>query len=218
MAYKHIIFDCDGVLIDSEPLSMRIDVELMREHGITITEAEAHHRFVGTTFEAMLVNMSQENGVTFREGLSEEKDRRLEELYRRELKAVPQLHEVLTAIHERGISCSVASNSPRSRVHLALDLIGASHYFKSVWTFQDVANGKPEPDVFLKALSESGVASHQCCVVEDSVTGATAAVAANLFTLGFTGTHETPAQHSVRLQNAGASRVINQLSEILHVI
>ncbi len=73
----HLIFDCDGVLVDSEPLSMRIDVEILAENGVVMSEAEAHQRFVGKTFAAMLDEITREFGVDFPADTSSQKDTRL---------------------------------------------------------------------------------------------------------------------------------------------
>ena len=145
MKLKHIIFDCDGVLVDSEPLSMGADVMLLRRFGIEIGEAEAHRRFVGTTFQAMLEMMTQQFGTVFPEGLHEVKDRMVEDLYRRELKIVDGVAPVLTAIKARGLSLSIGSNSPKKRVELAVDLTGIAAFFDRIVSYEDVENGKPAP-------------------------------------------------------------------------
>ena len=76
-----LIFDCDGVLVDSEPLSMRVDVQILAENGVVMSEAEAHRRFVGRTFSAMLDEISREFGVSFPADAATRKDLRLLELY-----------------------------------------------------------------------------------------------------------------------------------------
>ena len=174
MKTRHIIFDCDGVLVDSEPISMRADVQLLQRYGIEISEAEAHQRFVGTTFQAMLDMMTTQHGVVFPEGLHEVKNRMVEDMYRRELQIVDGVVDVLTALRTKGLTFSIASNSPRDRVELAVELTGIAKYFDAISTYQDVKHGKPAPDVFLKAAERAGMAPVQCLVVEDSITGVTA--------------------------------------------
>ena len=206
MSIKHIIFDCDGVLVDSEPLSMRVDVAILAENGIVISESEAHARFVGKTFAAMIDDMSREHGVTFPRDASAVKDRRLLELYEKELQAV---EGVLDALHKiRLDGHSVASNSPADRVAASLRIAGLTPFFGTrITTFEHVRHGKPEPDVFIEAARRAGFAASRCLVVEDSVTGVTAAMRAGCTVLGFTGTHGEPVQHGVRLQAAGAAAV-----------
>lgn len=215
MTLKHVIFDCDGVLVDSEPLSMRADVLLLRQHGIDISEAEAHTRFVGTTFQAMLDMMTAQFGTVFPDGLHEVKNAMVEDLYRQELKIVPGVGEVLEALQARGLSISIGSNSPKQRVELALALTGITRHFDRIVTYQDVKEGKPAPDIFLKAAKLSGAAIDECLVVEDSITGTTAAVAAGIRTIGFTGTHGHPETHARDLQAAGAAKVIAEMKELL---
>jgi HAD superfamily hydrolase (TIGR01509 family) len=217
LAVKHIIFDCDGVLVDSEPLSMRADVMLLREHGVVISEAEAHARFVGKTFQAMLEEMSEAQACVFPVGLSAQKDRMLEELFVRELTIVEGATAVLDHLSARGIGCSVASNSPRARVLLALKVTGIAGRFTDVTTFEEVKLGKPAPDVFLRAVEKSGFAAASCVAIEDSVTGVTAAVAAGLRTIGFCGTHPHRQEHRQALAVAGAVLVIDSLESILGI-
>ncbi len=215
MKLKHIIFDCDGVLVDSEPLSMRADVLLLKRYGIEISEAEAHQRFVGTTFQAMLDMMSRQFGTTFPPDLDQVKNHMVEELYLAELQAVAGVNEVLRAIKTKGLSMSIASNSPKKRVELAVALTGIASYFEAITSFEDVARGKPAPDVFLKSAERAGAAPLQCLVIEDSLTGATAALAAGMRTIGFTGTHAKPERHGQDLLALGVTAVILEISELL---
>lgn len=213
MTIEHIVFDCDGVLVDSEPLSMRIDVAILAEHGIIMSESEAHARFVGKTFAAMIDDMSREYGVTFPEGLSADKDRRLLELYQRELRAVEGIAAALAAIGR--FDHSVASNSPAERVATSLRLAGLTPWFGDrITTFEHVRHGKPEPDVFIEAAHRAGLSASRCLVIEDSVTGVTAASRAGCTVLGFTGTHGEPEAQGRRLLEAGAAIVFPRMPEL----
>ncbi len=216
MKLRHIIFDCDGVLVDSEPISMRADVTLLQRYGIEISEAEAHARFVGTTFQAMLDMMTAQHGVEFPEGLHDVKNRMVEDMYRHELQIVDGVLDVLAALKARGLTFSIASNSPRDRVKLAVELTGIAKYFDAISTYQDVKHGKPAPDIFLKAAERAGMAPIQCLVIEDSVTGVTSAVAAKIRTIGFTGTHAAPEAHANVLKSLGAAATIQAMAELLH--
>lgn len=209
----HLIFDCDGVLVDSEPLSMQIDVEILAESGVIISEAEAHARFVGKTFAAMIDEMAREHGVSFPADASAQKDLRLLALYERELKAVDGVHEALAALGPQHFS--VASNSPAERVETALRITHLTPFFGNrITTFEHVARGKPEPDVFLEAARRAAYAPSDCIVVEDSVTGVTAAHRAQCRVLGFTGTHPHPAEQAAKLLAAGASMVFARMGEL----
>jgi HAD superfamily hydrolase (TIGR01509 family) len=213
---KHIIFDCDGVLVDSEPLSMRADVMLLKRFGIEISEAEAHTRFVGTTFQAMLDMMTSQFGTQFPDGLHEIKNRMVEELYHQELQPVAAVKDVLTKLKARGLSMSIGSNSPKARVELAVELTHVSHFFDRIVSFEDVAEGKPAPDIFLKAARLAGADIGECLVVEDSLTGTMAAVAAGMRTIGFTGTHAHPEAHARNLRTAGVAHVIHHMKDLFH--
>jgi HAD superfamily hydrolase (TIGR01509 family) len=218
MNLKHVIFDCDGVLVDSEPLSMRADVALLARFGISMSEAEAHTRFVGTTFQAMLDMMTAQYGTQFPDGLHAVKNEMVADLYRAELQIVPGVADVLKALKARGLSISIGSNSPKSRVELAVALTQIGHYFDRITSFEDVAEGKPAPDIFLKAASLAGARPEECLIVEDSVTGVTAATAAGIRTIGFTGTHSNPVAHGQSLQRIGAAAIIGNMGELLHHI
>jgi HAD superfamily hydrolase (TIGR01509 family) len=206
----HFIFDCDGVLVDSEPLSMRIDVEILAENGIRMSEEEAHRRFVGKTFAAMIDEMSREFGVSFPADASSQKDLRLLQLYERELKAVEGVHAALEALMPQHFS--VASNSPCERVEAALRITHLERFFGNrITTFEHVARGKPEPDVFIEAARRAGYDPASCIVIEDSVTGVTAAHRAGCMVLGFTGTHPHPGEQAKNLLAAGAVSAFGEM-------
>ncbi len=213
---RHIIFDCDGVLIDSETISMKIDQALLAGNGIMISEADMHQRFVGTTFQAMIDEIEVGTGVKLPSNLEERKDQLMIEAYRRELKAIAGVAAALAAI---SLPKSIGTNGPRSRALLALQLTGISQHFgDNLTTFEDVAHGKPFPDVYLLAAKRSGFAPGECLVVEDSLTGVTAAVAAGCYTLGFTGSHLHRSDHAKALLGLGAKRVFNDMAELPGII
>ena len=209
----HVIFDCDGVLVDSEPLSMKIDVEILAENGVVMSEAEAHQRFVGKTFAAMLDEIRRDFGVSFPADASEQKDLRLLQLYARELKVVEGVLPALEALMPQHFS--VASNSPFERVEAALRITHLTRFFGNrITTFEHVARGKPEPDVFIEAARRAGYAPEDCIVIEDSVTGVTAAHRAGCRVLGFTGTHPQPQEQAGKLLAAGAATTFHAMRDL----
>jgi HAD superfamily hydrolase (TIGR01509 family) len=209
----HFIFDCDGVLVDSEPLSMKIDVEILGENGVAMSEEEAHRRFVGKTFAAMLDEMAREFGTRFPADASRQKDSRLLALYERELRAVDGVEAALEALMPQHFS--IASNSPANRVEAALRITQLTRFFGNrITTFEHVARGKPDPDVFIEAARRAGYAPQDCIVVEDSVTGVTAAHRAGCKVLGFTGTHPHRQEQATKLIAAGASAVFAHMQEL----
>ena len=215
MSISHIIFDCDGVLVDSEPLSMRADAEILARTGLKISEAELHKRFVGTTFQDMVQSLEREHNTKLPGNLSDLKNARMNELYRSELKLVRGVRDALEDIRNMGLSMSIASNGPKDRVKLALQLTGLLPYFKNaIVTFEDVPQGKPAPDMYLLAAKNAGAKADNCLVVEDSVTGVTAAVDAGCWTLGFTGTYENHVPHGEKLKDIGAEAIFNKMVDL----
>lgn len=191
---------------------MRVDVALLARHGVLISEDDAHRRFVGRTFEAMIEELAAETGRIFPPGLSAEKDRVLLDLYERELRSVPGVPEALAAI---GGAPSVASNSPAARVEAALRVTGlCPHFGGRIVTFEHVAEGKPAPDIYLLAARRAGREPRHCIAIEDSVTGVTAAARAGCTVLGFTGTHAGPERHGETLRRAGAAASFAAMTQL----
>lgn len=212
----HVIFDCDGVLVDSEEISMAIDGALLAENGVAISHAEMHRRFVGKTFQGMVDEIEAERGIRLPEGLEARKDELMLDAYRRDLQAVKGVADALAQIV---LPKSVGTNGPRHRALEALRIVRIDHHFEGrMTTFEDVANGKPEPDIYLLAAKRAGLAPENCLVVEDSVTGATAAVRAGCPTLGFTGTHKDRAEHALKLVQVGCFRVFDDMAELPGIV
>lgn len=216
MTFKHIIFDCDGVLIDSEAISMRTDQTLLAECGVDISEVEMHRRFVGKTFQAMIDEIELERGISLRTDLEARKDDVMVEAYKRGLKAIDGVADALAAID---LPKSIGTNGPRARALLALQVTGLTSYFgERLTTFEDVERGKPFPDVYLLAAKRAGFAASECVVVEDSLTGVTAAVAAGCYTVGFTGSHLHRAEHALQLADLGATQVFHDMMDLPRIV
>ncbi len=213
---SHVIFDCDGVLIDSEKLSMDVDIALLAENGINLTEAEIHHRFVGTTFEAMVAELEREYKRPLPPDLAARKDGMMLDLYRRDLKPVPG---VIPMLKKLALPKSIGSNGPRERAMAALRMTGLEPFFGDrLTTYEDVKNGKPAPDIYLLAAQRAGFKPARCLVVEDSVTGAISALAAGCIVIGFTGVAHDPVAKAKELRKLGVSHVIQDMDELLDAI
>ncbi len=212
MDFRHIIFDCDGVLVDSEPLSMKLDQELLAENGIMLSEEEVAQRFIGLTFGALITKVEMEFGIRLPEGISDEKDRRLLALYERELVATDGAVAVAKSL---GLPKSVASNSPRQRVEAAFRITGLASCFNGhITTFEDVRTGKPAPDIYLLAAERAGVSPSECLVVEDSRAGVISAVAAGCPVIGFAGLAHDREAASLMLRQSGAVNVLFSLYDL----
>ena len=213
---SHVIFDCDGVLIDSEKISMDVDIALLAQNGIDLTEAEMHHRFVGTTFEAMVAELEIEYKRTLPSDLSARKDGMMLDLYRRGLKPVPG---VIPMLNKLKLPRSIGTNGPRDRALEALRMTGLEPFFGGrLTTYEDVKNGKPAPDIYLLAAKRAGFRPAHCLVVEDSVTGATSALAAGCQVIGFSGVAHDPVAKAKELASLGVSHVIHDMGDLLDAI
>ena len=180
-----VIFDCDGVLVDSEPISVRIDVEMFAEVGMTVSEREVIERFVGRSPELLAGAVQQELGHRPPAGWEERGERRLRRAFEAELQPVAGIREALERI---SLPMCVASSSPPERLRFKLELTGLFLRFAGrIFSAAEVANGKPAPDLFLHAARQMGVDPAACVVVEDSRYGVLAARAAGMDVLAYAG-------------------------------
>jgi HAD superfamily hydrolase (TIGR01509 family) len=182
---KLVIFDCDGVLVDSEPISIRLDVEMFAEVGITVSEQEVIERFVGRSPEILAHAVEEQLGHPPPDGWEDRGERRLRAAFEAELQPVAGIRE---ALGEISLPVCVASSSPPARLRFKLELTGLYDRFAGrIFSATEVANGKPAPDLFLHAARQMGVDPAQCVVVEDSRYGVQAARAAGMDVLGYAG-------------------------------
>lgn len=194
LAVDLVIFDCDGVLVDSEPISVRVGTAALRRLGWTIEEAEYAERFVGCSNEYW----EQQVGET-PPGWWEQVRTEYEAAVKAELCAVEGIVEALDRLT---LPVCVASNGRHTTIRRSLELTGLAERFDGrVFSAEDVAQGKPAPDLFLHAAATLGAAPERCVVVEDSPFGVTAAVSAGMRCLAFAG-GLTPAS---RLNGLGAT-------------
>ncbi|HKO28962.1 MAG TPA: HAD family hydrolase [Solirubrobacteraceae bacterium] len=185
-----VIFDCDGVLVDSEPIAVRIDVEMLAEVGVTMTEEEVIERFVGRSPEVILAETEARLGRPLPDGWFERGEARIRRAYATELQPVPGIAEALEAID---LPMCVASSSGHENLRYKLELTGLYERFAGhIFSATEVANGKPAPDLFLHAASRMGAAPADCVVVEDSRYGVQAARAAEMDVLGYAGGVTSP--------------------------
>ena len=180
-----VIFDCDGVLVDSEPISVRIDVEMFAEVGMTVSEQEVIDRFVGRSPELLAQAVEEQLGHPPPAGWEERGERRLRRAFEAELQPVAGIREALERI---SLPMCVASSSPPPRLRFKLELTGLYERFAGrIFSAAEVANGKPAPDLFLHAARRMGVDPAGCVVVEDSRYGVQAARAAGMDVLAYAG-------------------------------
>jgi len=186
-----VIFDCDGVLVDSEPIAIRIDVAMFAEVGMTVSEQDVIERFVGRSPELLARAVEEELGHPPPADWEERGERRLRRAFEAELQPVLGIREALERIT---LPVCVASSSPPDRLRFKLELTGLYERFAGhIFSAAEVANGKPAPDLFLHAARQMGVDPAGCVVVEDSRYGVLAGRAAGMDVLGYAG-GVTPAE------------------------
>ncbi|WP_238364178.1 HAD family hydrolase [Mesobacterium pallidum] len=180
-----VIFDCDGVVIDSEAISARMLVAELAGHGVEIDMAYVARHFLGRSYKVVLDQVRRAFGVVLPEGFEAEYRARLIGAFRRDLKVMPGVADVL---HELSVPYCLATSSSPERVRQSLDLVGLAGAFAGrVNTASEVANGKPAPDLFLLAAERMGVPPAECLVIEDSRAGIEAGLAAGMQVWRFTG-------------------------------
>lgn len=211
MDKKLFIFDCDGVLVDSEPLAAQAYVRVYAKYGLTITP-DVVGQCVGMKQTDILKRIEELTGNAF--PIERQEDIWLETklVFQEALKPVPGIKTFLERLE---IPRCVASSSSIERIKFSLDITELSGFFNEhVFSSSMVRRGKPAPDLFLLASEKMGIAPADCIVVEDSPYGVQGAVAAGMAVVGFTGgSHTTPGHHDA-LKAAGANRVYSSWHEI----
>ena len=207
-----LIFDCDGVLVDSEHLACAALAELMTTLGHSMTADEAMLAFAGRSLKDVLARAERLLSRPIPEDLGEQAAVQLMARFRRELQAVAGVKEAIAALPYR--RC-VASSSDPGRLTLSLDVTGLSALFgNNVFSAVEVANGKPAPDLFLLAARRLGEDPSSCIVIEDSVLGVEAAGAAGMAAIGFAGASHANQGLAERLAAAGAEPVIHSMANL----
>jgi len=212
-----VIFDLDGVLVDSEPVSSRVTAAALAEAGIEVSEAEICERFLGISTASMLETIEAEHGRRLPASFQTTLRARILAAFERALEPVAGVPAVLDALP---VDRCVASSSHPERIRRSLELTGlldrlAPHLFSASM----VSEGKPAPDLFLLAAARMAVEPSRCLVVEDSAAGIRAGKAAAMTVFGFTGgSHVRSETHGPRLLAAGADAVFAQMVALLGLI
>ena len=182
-----MIFDCDGVLVDSERLAVRVESILITELGWPLSEDESLERVVGRSDAYMQHAIEQAVGREVPD-FADRYRSRLHEAFHRELTAVDGIAAALDELAALGTATCVASSGTHDKMQLTLGLTGLlDHFDGRIHSATEVAHGKPAPDLFLFAARSMGVDPRRCVVVEDSRFGVEAARAAGMRSLGFAG-------------------------------
>ncbi|MFD5632272.1 MULTISPECIES: HAD family hydrolase [unclassified Streptomyces] len=213
MRYELIIFDNDGVLVDSEPISNNLLAAYLTELGHPTSYEESLRDYMGAAMHRVHDLVGERSGQLLPADFDEVFHSRVFAAFERELEPVPGAVQVLEKLAADGVPYCVASSGSHERIRVGHRKTGLDRWFDEgrVFSSQDVGRGKPAPDLFLYAAERMGVAPEKCVVVEDSPLGVRAAVAAGMDVYGFTAM--TPAD---RL--AGATRLFSAMDELADLL
>jgi HAD superfamily hydrolase (TIGR01509 family) len=186
-----LVLDCDGVLVDSEPIAVRVDMAVLARIGWSMPADEVIERFTGRTEAVLLDAVAAHLGGSLPEGFEAERRRRFRAAFDAELRPVEGIVEALDRLT---VATCVASSGSQEKIEHSLRLCGLHERFRGrIFSADEVAHGKPAPDLFLHAAAHLGIEPSACVVVEDSAAGVAAARAAGMRVLGYAGT-VTPAE------------------------
>ncbi|MES1923725.1 HAD-IA family hydrolase [Salinisphaera sp. T31B1] len=179
-----VIFDCDGTLVDSEPLNARGVADLFAtDHGVTLDARAIEAEFRGGRFETMTRTLAERHDVQLANDFTERYRQHMYDLFERELKAMPGVHDAIQAID---LPKCVASSGPEKKLGVALNSTGLADYFgELVFSAYTIGAWKPEPDLFLLAAAAMDVEPSACAVIEDSDAGVEAGRRAGMRVFGY---------------------------------
>ncbi|KKX28282.1 HAD family hydrolase [Rhizobium sp. LC145] len=213
-----IIFDCDGVLVDSEIIAAQVESRLLTEAGYPISVEEMGERFAGLTWKDILLAVEKEADIPFSASLLDKSEKLLDAKLAREVKIIDGVKFALARLTTQRCICS---NSSSHRLDMMLTKVGLKPYFAPhIFSAKDLGpdRAKPKPDIFLHAAEQFNVSPSKVLVIEDSVHGIHGARAAGMRVVGFTGASHTYASHSDRLTDAGAETVISRMVDLPAVV
>ena len=207
-----VIFDCDGVLVDSEVISCRAHAKVLTRHGYPITEAQVLKRFLGVSDREARQIVETEIGRELPEDIEAQIKQETLRSYDGDLKAIAHVGDAIAAI---SLPKCVASSGTPEKIRRGLCCAGLYEQFAPhIFSAADVKRGKPAPDLFLFAAERMGAKPECCVVVEDSVPGVTGARAAGMTVLGFHGGSHCGAGHAETLRNAGAHETFGDMRQL----
>jgi HAD superfamily hydrolase (TIGR01509 family) len=213
-----ILFDCDGVLVDSEIIAAQVESKLLRDAGFDITAEDMCVRFAGMDWKNILLTIEQESDIPLSASLIDKSEKLLDRALADRVKIIDGVKFALSKITERRCICS---NSSSPRLDMMLTRVGLKPYFAPhVYSAKDLGpdRSKPKPDIYLHGAKQFGADPARCLVVEDSTHGVHAARAAGMRVIGFTGGSHTYPTHADRLTDAGAETVISRMVELPQVV
>ena len=203
-----VIFDCDGVLVDSEPISRRVLWRCVNEVGVAMSEDEVERAYVGATLEAIERDVALRRGASLPDGWLDDYLARRAAAFERELEPVEGARETVEAVHALGWESCIASQGRVVKMEQTLSLTGLADLFppERIFSATMVPRPKPAPDLYVHAARSCGWEPADCVVVEDSLSGVRGARAAGMRVLGYVG-RSRPEDAAMALSAAGAQLV-----------
>jgi HAD superfamily hydrolase (TIGR01509 family) len=207
-----IIFDCNGVLVDSEPIAAAVAAHEFMRCGIPVTPEIIGRYFFGRRPADMIATVEAATRCKLPQNFALRLSKATLDRFSAELRPMPHVAYALTWLREP--KC-VASSSPKERIRASLETTDLARFFEpNLFSASEVANGKPAPDLLLHAAKHMNVRPAQCIVVEDSPAGVTAAVAAGMRTIGFVGGSHAGAELGEQLLAAGANLIVADMRQL----
>jgi HAD superfamily hydrolase (TIGR01509 family) len=212
-----LIFDCDGVLVDSEPLSIRALIDIVRKHGVDLDEAEAYRKFLGRSLSNLVNVLHSDFGIAADAAFLDSMRRDLYARFETDLLPVSGVAEALAVLPFR--RC-VASSSQPERIRLSLKLTGLLSFFEpNIFSATMVDNGKPAPDLFLHAAQQMATDPAHCIVIEDSPAGILAAKRAGMTVFAFVGgSHADREEYRHEVAALSPNVTFDAMSDLLHLV
>ena len=212
--FEAVLFDCDGVLVDSEPITNGVLHAMLVERGWNLTAQDCWDLFVGHTVRSRRDLIEQHTGQPWSEAWLTEFMRRRNLALQTELKVIDGVHDAVAHVHRHSQGrLAVASGADRHKVEMMLAQVGLLPYFEGrVFSGHEMPRSKPHPDVYLAAAQHLAVNPARCLVVEDTVTGVQAGVAAGATVWGY-----AVLGQGEDLMVAGASKLFTQMTDLMQI-
>ena len=213
-----VIFDCDGVLVDSEIIAARVEAELLTSAGFEISAEELAETYAGLTFKDIMLRVEEKSQIPFQASLIDRAEELVDRKLRADVRIIDGAREAVAAVTAPRAVCS---NSRTARVEFMLEKVRLLPFFAGrIFSGLDIPSKKtkPAPDVFLYAAEKLGANPKNTFVIEDSVHGIAGARAAGMRVIGFTGAGHSYPGHADALTEAGAETVIRRWAELSSTI
>ena len=212
-----LIFDCDGVLVDSEILAIRAEERVLAEIGMAMTADEIADTCVGLSYPSMMALLEERFGRPVPEGFEERIQIEAKSNFEAELTEVHGIGDLLEA---SSLARCVASSGTPDRIALSLNVTGLVDHFdrEAIFSAVQVENGKPAPDLFLLAAQQMGFEPHRCIVIEDSPFGIQAARSAGMTAIGLTSASHLRPSSAGKLIDSGAHHIASTATELEEII